>query len=129
MLTLVAVLALGQCSVDTQCKGDRVCVDGRCVSERLAPPAAEPSPKTSMVLHRLDVERPSLVPPILTLIAAPVCVLLGFAVGALSQNDAVFFAGISSGVAALLTGGIFLGVVIWARARIGNLMDDIAAAQ
>jgi hypothetical protein len=31
MLALVIAVTLSQCTMDTQCKGDRICVDGQCV--------------------------------------------------------------------------------------------------
>lgn len=39
-----APAATAGCSFDTQCKGDRICVDGKCVSP---PPAAAPPPATT----------------------------------------------------------------------------------
>lgn len=46
MLALALVVVLGQCTKDTDCKGERICAAGACVDlpERLQRPAAEPAP-------------------------------------------------------------------------------------
>lgn len=38
MLALLTAVALSQCSADVDCKGERVCEDGKCVGARLQPP-------------------------------------------------------------------------------------------
>lgn len=45
MLAFVVAVALAQCSKDTDCKGDRICVDGQCVGDApKAAPAQVPQP-------------------------------------------------------------------------------------
>lgn len=52
MLALVLMISLGQCTKDTDCKGDRICNAGECVAPAESPPPAPP----------LVVERPPAAP-------------------------------------------------------------------
>lgn len=52
MLALVVAVALGQCTKDTECKGDRICSAGECVDAAprapfLEAPAATPAPEAT----------------------------------------------------------------------------------
>lgn len=121
MLAIALVVMLGQCSKDTECKGERICVEGRCVAERLTP---EPKAR-SHDIELLEAQRPSLYAPISTLIVGFILETVAgvlFAVGAESGA----WGGIATiGVGTLIGGGISLGTTIWARSRVGRMIEAL----
>lgn len=46
--TMAPAPLIPACTVDTQCKGDRICEDGRCVSPSPPPPPIEPAPPAAL---------------------------------------------------------------------------------
>lgn len=97
MLTLALFVALGQCTTDTECKGDRICVDGQCVGDapRVAAPRATIQPTKvqraaqlgeEIGQRRAVLEDSSIVSPALKLAAGIVILALGIASFSAYQN-------------------------------------------
>jgi hypothetical protein len=123
MLAIVAAVALGACGGDFDCKGERVCVEGRCVepdAPRAGPsPALKPvPPELASRREMLIQQRPGLVPPIVTL---AIGASLGVAVMLLA--DVPTGVGVGSGLIA--AGASWLFAVLWARSRIGDMLDEL----
>jgi hypothetical protein len=124
MLALVIAVTLSQCSTDFECKGDRICVDGRCVNSdapRSTPPVAErlSSPELRARRETLLAQRPSLVPPIISL-----C-LGGALAAATAWASGDITAGLGVGAAVLASAGSWFFAVLWARSRIGDMLEAL----
>ena len=121
MLALVVAVALSQCTKDVECKGDRICSNGVCVETRLVPREASP------VVAQLDAQRPGLQWPISSLVAGTIALVLGVILGAVVRDDTWRTTGALIGAGLLFGGGVSLGTTLWARARVGQMMDEAEA--
>jgi hypothetical protein len=111
MLALVVTMVL-RCASDVECKGERVCVDGRCVAAELVPQReAERLPQEAVDM------RPSLRWPLLELILGAVAMSAGALASIFTGTDDALFAGLGVGGALLFGGGVSLGTTLWARGR------------
>lgn len=117
MLSLVIAVALSQCTKDTDCKGERICSAGLCL-ESNAP--REQSP----VAAQLDAQRPALYWPISSLVVGVVVFIGGVLLSAFDGRPTLMFAGAAIGGSFVFGGVVSLIATLWARARVGAMMDE-----
>lgn len=118
MLALVVAVALSQCTKDTDCKGERVCSAGACAEVRLTP--RELSPAAAL----LDAQRPALNWPISSIIVGHVLFAAGLILSLVAGNEAMLAAGAALGGSVTVGGLVSLVATLWARARVGQMMDE-----
>lgn len=142
MLALLVVLALGQCSKDTDCKGQRICVRGTCAGDA---PFADPFAPTKADLVQgvqlrreladleEEYEEDNLVSPVLKLaFGIGLGVLTSVLWGTAGQYDsgtatAMVLGGLASGIVGLvftLWGGIQLPLRMNSRAKLADAITD-----
>lgn len=118
MLAIALVVMLGQCSKDTECKGERVCAEGRCVDARLVPGAR------SHDVELLEAQRPSLYAPISTLVVGVILETIAAVLFAAGADQTAWGSVFSIGLGTLVGGGFSLGATLWARSKVGQMMEE-----
>lgn len=124
MLAIALVVMLGQCSKDTDCKGDRICVDGQCVGARLVPDKPERPLVRDPSIGVLERQRPSLYAPISTLVLGAILEVAGTLLLPITGDFRLPAAAWVVGLGALISGGISLGTTLWARSQVGQMMEE-----
>lgn len=125
MLALVVAVALAQCTKDTDCKGERVCTDGVCIGAAGPRRRVELSPAALGRRELLFAQRPSFIPPLVSMAIGAAFVGLGIALAAGSANGDPLALGLGCGGAVLIGGVAWFFAVLWARSRIGDMIEAL----